>query len=70
MGVFFPYQVPCAMFSRATSALTVYIPPAIYAAGSTIAGEVELDFRQLRDDNIDEVHVRLRGASKTCAFLS
>ena len=55
---------------RSTDALTVHVPPAIYAAGSTIAGEVELDFRQLRDDNIDEVHVRLRGASKTCVFRS
>ncbi|PIL33882.1 hypothetical protein GSI_03588 [Ganoderma sinense ZZ0214-1] len=49
----------------ATSALTVYIPPAIYAAGSSIEGEVAIDFRQLREENIEEVQVRLRGSSHT-----
>ena len=48
-----------------TSALTVYIPPAIYAAGNSIEGEVAIDFRQLREENIEEVQVRLRGASHT-----
>ena len=55
---------------RSTNALTVYVPPAIYSAGSTIAGEVELDFRHLQEEKIDEVQVRLRGASKTCVRLS
>ncbi|RPD67561.1 hypothetical protein L226DRAFT_566250 [Lentinus tigrinus ALCF2SS1-7] len=55
------------MFSRLTSssALTVYIPPAIYAAGSTIDGEVQIQFRDLQDENIEEVQLRLRGTSKT-----
>ncbi len=49
----------------ATSALTICIPPAIYAAGSSIEGEVAIDFRQLREENIEEVQVRLRGSSHT-----
>lgn len=50
---------------RSSSALTVYIPPAVYSAGSTIAGEVEVDFRQLQEEKIEEVHVRIRGSAKT-----
>ncbi|KAI0684386.1 hypothetical protein C8Q76DRAFT_788686 [Earliella scabrosa] len=50
---------------RSSSAVTVYIPPAVYSAGSTIAGEVEVDFRQLQEEKIEEVHVRIRGSAKT-----
>ncbi len=55
------------MLSRFTSssALTVYIPPAIYVAGSTIEGEVEMRFPDLQDENIEEVQLRLRGSSRT-----
>ncbi|TFK85458.1 hypothetical protein K466DRAFT_601153 [Polyporus arcularius HHB13444] len=55
------------MLSRFTSssALTVYIPPAIYVAGSTIEGEVEMRFPDLQDENIEEVQLRLRGTSRT-----
>lgn len=55
------------MLSRftSTSALTVYIPPAIYPAGSTVEGEVSIDFRQLQEEHIEEVQIRLRGSSKT-----
>ncbi|KAI0691289.1 hypothetical protein C8T65DRAFT_745494 [Cerioporus squamosus] len=55
------------MFSRFTSssALTVYVPPAIYAAGSKIEGEVEIQFRDLQEENVEEVQLRLRGTSKT-----
>ena len=55
------------MFSRLTSssALTIYVPPAIYTEGSTVAGEVSIDFRQLREENVEEVQLRLRGSSKT-----
>ncbi|KAI0737846.1 hypothetical protein C8Q80DRAFT_1114565 [Daedaleopsis nitida] len=55
------------MLSRFTSssALTIHIPPAIYVAGSTIEGEVEVDFRALQEEKIEEVRIRLRGAAKT-----
>ncbi|KAI1791734.1 hypothetical protein LXA43DRAFT_888775 [Ganoderma leucocontextum] len=55
--------------SKAPAALAVYFAPAIYTAGSVIEGEVELNFRQLREDNIDEVHVKLRGLSDTWIIL-
>ncbi|PIL28281.1 hypothetical protein GSI_09569 [Ganoderma sinense ZZ0214-1] len=57
------------MFSKskeARAALAVYFPPSVYTPGSTIEGEVELNFRHLREDNIDEVHVKLRGIAYTC----
>ena len=56
------------MFSKsnkAPAALAVYYPPAVYTPGSIIEGEVELNFRQIREDDIDEVHVKLRGISYT-----
>ncbi|KAH9884970.1 hypothetical protein C8Q73DRAFT_718674 [Cubamyces lactineus] len=37
----------------------------LFVSGCTVEGEVELDFRQLRQDNIQEVHVKLRGSAKT-----
>ncbi|KAM5536525.1 hypothetical protein V8D89_009802 [Ganoderma adspersum] len=50
---------------EAPAALAVYFAPAVYTPGSTIEGEVELNFRLLREDNIDEVHVKLRGIAST-----
>ncbi|KAI0800098.1 hypothetical protein C8Q74DRAFT_1214134 [Fomes fomentarius] len=50
---------------RSSSAITVYVPPAVYSAGSIVSGEVHIDFRQLQEEKIEEVSVRLRGTSKT-----
>ena len=51
--------------TNATPALVVYLPPMTYASGSTVDGEVEVDFRKLQEDNIEEIHVRLRGTART-----
>ena len=61
------YPLTTSMLSRftSTSAFSVYIPPAIYPAGATIEGEVELRFRDLQEENIEEVQLRLRGTSRT-----
>ena len=53
--------------NKAPTALAVYYPPAVYTPGSVMEGEVELNFRQIQEDNIDEVHVKLRGISYTYA---
>ena len=53
---------------QAPAALAVYFAPAVYTPGSTIEGEVELNFRLLREDNIDDVHVKLRGIASTYVF--
>ncbi|RPD67563.1 hypothetical protein L226DRAFT_499814 [Lentinus tigrinus ALCF2SS1-7] len=58
------------MFSRLISSsspppFVLHIPPLVYVAGGTIGGEVEIDFRQLREQNIEEIQVRLRGRSET-----
>ncbi|KAI0757927.1 hypothetical protein C8Q74DRAFT_1319879 [Fomes fomentarius] len=47
-------------------ALTIHLPPVIYSAGSAVDGELEIDFRKLQEDNIDEVQVRLRGSARVC----
>ena len=51
--------------TNATPALVVYLPPMTYVSGSTVDGEVEVDFRKLQEDNIEEIHVRLRGTART-----
>ncbi|KAI0741772.1 hypothetical protein C8Q80DRAFT_1110257 [Daedaleopsis nitida] len=54
------------MLSRFTSssALAVHLPPIIYTNGSTVEGEVEIDFRALQEENIDEVQARFRCVSE------
>ncbi|OBZ65041.1 hypothetical protein A0H81_14953 [Grifola frondosa] len=41
--------------------LTLYLAPTLFVAGSIIKGEVELNFAELQEEQIDEVHVKLRG---------
>ncbi|KAI0675742.1 hypothetical protein C8Q78DRAFT_346210 [Trametes maxima] len=53
------------MFSRKTTGISVQVPPALYVSGRLVEGEVELDFRQLQQDNIKEVQVQLRGWADT-----
>ncbi|TBU42929.1 hypothetical protein BD309DRAFT_961800 [Dichomitus squalens] len=48
-----------------SSCLAITIPPAVYVAGSTIEGEVEVNVRQLHEEDIEEVVVKLRGTSET-----
>ncbi|KAI0774618.1 hypothetical protein BD413DRAFT_535211 [Trametes elegans] len=45
--------------------ITLHLPPKLYVSGSSVEGEVELDFGLLRQDNIEEVHVKLRGIART-----
>ncbi|KAI0665732.1 hypothetical protein C8Q78DRAFT_985738 [Trametes maxima] len=47
------------------AAISVNLPRTLYVSGCAIEGEVELDFRQLAQDSIQEVHVKLRGNAKT-----
>ncbi|PIL37728.1 hypothetical protein GSI_01422 [Ganoderma sinense ZZ0214-1] len=49
----------------APSCFTLHIPPAVYVSGSTLEGEVELNLRELNQDEVEEVHVELRGSSYT-----
>ncbi len=53
------------MFNSSTYAVTLYTPPVVYTPGSTISGEVEIDFRQLQEEKIEAVFVHLRGSFKT-----
>ncbi|KAM5542508.1 hypothetical protein V8D89_003967 [Ganoderma adspersum] len=51
--------------SPSTQAITLAIPSTVYSSGGHIKSEVVLDFRQLTQDNIQEVHVKLRGFAQT-----
>ncbi|RPD67560.1 hypothetical protein L226DRAFT_529885 [Lentinus tigrinus ALCF2SS1-7] len=51
--------------SPPSQALTLSIPPTIFCAGSDVEGEVLLDFRQLQQENIQQVYVKLRGSVQT-----
>ncbi|KAI0642174.1 hypothetical protein C8Q79DRAFT_1003114 [Trametes meyenii] len=53
------------MLSRKTTGISLQVPPALYVSGRLVEGEVELDFRQLQQDNIKEVQVQLRGWADT-----
>ncbi len=51
--------------SSSTQTISLSIPSTIYSSGSQVKGEVLLDFRQLTQDKIQEVHVKLRGFLQT-----
>ena len=51
--------------SPSTQAISLSIPSSVYSSGSQVKGEVLLDFRQLMQDKIQEVHVKLRGFAQT-----
>ncbi|KAJ8482999.1 hypothetical protein ONZ51_g4996 [Trametes cubensis] len=47
------------------SAVSIRLPKKIYVSSSVIEAELELNFRQLYEENIHEVRVELRGIAKT-----
>ncbi|RDX47805.1 hypothetical protein OH76DRAFT_1484486 [Lentinus brumalis] len=51
--------------SPPTQALRLSLPSMVYCAGSNVEGEVLLDFRQLREEDIQQVQVKLRGSVHT-----
>ncbi|KAH9939414.1 uncharacterized protein BXZ73DRAFT_99619 [Epithele typhae] len=44
------------------SAITLSVRPTIHLSGSFLEGEVLLDYRKLQEEDIQEVHLKLRGA--------
>ncbi|KAH9854832.1 hypothetical protein C2E23DRAFT_901776 [Lenzites betulinus] len=51
--------------SSPTSAVSVRLSRSLYVSGCPVDGEVVLNFRHIQEDNIQEVHVKLRGFAKT-----
>ncbi|KAJ8474382.1 hypothetical protein ONZ51_g7260 [Trametes cubensis] len=51
--------------TSARPAILIHIPRSVFVSGCAIEGEIELDFRQLREDNIREVQLLLDGAART-----
>ncbi|KAI0355529.1 hypothetical protein OH77DRAFT_1521078 [Trametes cingulata] len=51
--------------SNARPAISLHLPRIFFTSGCAVEGEAELDIRQLQQDNVQEVHVKLRGTAKT-----
>ncbi|KAI0364609.1 hypothetical protein BV20DRAFT_974263 [Pilatotrama ljubarskyi] len=51
--------------SGSRPAISIDLPAILFVSGYAVEGEVVLDFRALQQDNIQEVHVELRGLAKT-----
>ncbi|KAI0328194.1 hypothetical protein GY45DRAFT_1326605 [Cubamyces sp. BRFM 1775] len=51
--------------ANARPAISIHLPRSVFVSGCAIEGEVELDFRQLREDSIQEVQLMLQGAART-----
>lgn len=47
--------------SELSNAINLVFDPHLHVAGEVVEGSVDLYFPKLRDDNIEEVHVKLRG---------
>ncbi|KAI0677776.1 hypothetical protein C8Q78DRAFT_110275 [Trametes maxima] len=58
------------MLLSKSSGLSIYLPPALYVSGRFVEGEVELDLEQLQQDNVQEVHVKLRGYAFTSYIIN
>lgn len=48
-------------------AISVHLARTFLLSGHSVEGEVELNFQELQQDNIQEVHVKLRGVVRTYA---
>jgi len=44
---------------------TIFVPERLCVAGGVVHGFIELDFRLLQEEDIDEVHLKLRGHAET-----
>ncbi|KAI8989923.1 hypothetical protein BD414DRAFT_460256 [Trametes punicea] len=51
--------------SSPNAAIIVHLPRSLHVSGCPVEGEVELDFRRLHEENINEVHLKLRGSAET-----
>ncbi|CCM05839.1 uncharacterized protein FIBRA_08075 [Fibroporia radiculosa] len=45
--------------------MLLYIPQTVCVSGGIVKGTVELDFRLLHEEQVEEVHVKLRGYART-----
>lgn len=50
-----------------TAAISLVLPHQLRVAGENVVGEVLLNFAQLRETPVEEVHVKLRGSVFTYA---
>ncbi|KAI0355527.1 hypothetical protein OH77DRAFT_333492 [Trametes cingulata] len=50
---------------RSRPVISIGLPAVLFVSGCAVEGELELDFRGLQKDDIQEVHVKLRGSAKT-----
>ncbi|KAI0832908.1 hypothetical protein BC628DRAFT_1415138 [Trametes gibbosa] len=51
--------------SSSNSAISISLPHNLHVSGCSVEGEIALNFRHIQEDNIQEVHVKLRGFART-----
>ncbi|KAI0328198.1 hypothetical protein GY45DRAFT_1326611 [Cubamyces sp. BRFM 1775] len=56
---------PLDTASTQKSAVSIHLPRTIYVSGCVIEAELELNFREVREENIQEIRVELKGIAKT-----
>ena len=49
----------------ADPAMSIHISPYLFVSGCPVEGQVELDLRQLSEDDVQEVHIKLKGSAWT-----
>ncbi|KAI0328193.1 hypothetical protein GY45DRAFT_1338282 [Cubamyces sp. BRFM 1775] len=51
--------------TSADPAMSIHISPYLFISGCPVQGQVELDLRQLSEDNVQQVHIKLKGSAWT-----
>ncbi|KAI0328202.1 hypothetical protein GY45DRAFT_1018697 [Cubamyces sp. BRFM 1775] len=54
-----------ATVSSSSSAISVHLTRALFVSGCAVEGEVQLNFRHIHEENIQSVHIKLRGSAYT-----
>ncbi|KAI0658714.1 hypothetical protein C8Q70DRAFT_183606 [Cubamyces menziesii] len=54
----------------ADPAMSIHISPYLFVSGCPVEGQVELDLRQLSEDDVQEVHIKLKGSAWTVQTIN
>lgn len=65
-----PISIRIILSPSMTAALTIRCPQSIFVAGGVVEGQVEFYFPLIQTDEVEEVHIKLRGYAKTYVQLA
>ncbi|KAH9884968.1 hypothetical protein C8Q73DRAFT_347945 [Cubamyces lactineus] len=54
-----------ATAGSSSSPISIHLTRTLFVSGCAVEGEVELNFRRIHEDNVQSVHVKLRGSAYT-----